>query len=214
MSWPARTLLCALLFLITLVLIAPLGFGANNFVLIRLPHGVRLEIPRNWAVLSPNQRITLDTAVQSRNEPAGFFDASSDLNFAANYFDDAGKTTALVNIRYYPDLKITQAEARTITASDISEFDIELRNLAKKSAQINGFSILAWYGTKKQTFNGATAFVTEYKRSPIKNNGNFRIRLVRIFNYNKSFTLTVSYREDQQYLLKPICDRIIASLHI
>ena len=57
-----------------------------------------------------------------------------------------------------------------------------------------------------------TAFVTEYKRSPIKSNGNFKVRLVRVFNGGKSFTLTVSYREDKEYVLRPICDRIISSL--
>jgi len=35
---------------------------------------------------------------------------------------------------------------------------------------------------------------------------------VRVFNGGKSFTMTVSYRENQEYLLRPICDRIISSL--
>lgn len=88
------------------------------------------------------------------------------------------------------------------------EIDSALRESIVKAGQINNFSVLAWNGTVKQVINGATAFVTEYERSPLKNNGNFKVRLVRIFNGAKSFTLTVSYREDQEYL----CDRIISSL--
>jgi hypothetical protein len=192
----------------------PSASAANNFVLVRLPNSVQVEIPRNWELLSSNRRVTLDSAVQSRNESAGLFDASSDLQFAANHYDDAGKNDALVNVRYYPDIKITQQDARASGQSDVQEIDATIRDVMTKSAQVSGFSLLAWFGTKIQTINGITAFVTEYKRSPAKDNGNFRVRLVRVFNGAKSFTLTISYRDDQEYLLRPICDRVISSLRI
>ncbi len=190
----------------------PAAIAANNFVPIRLPYGVQIELPKNWEALSKNQRITLDSMVQSRNERAGIFDASSDLNFGANYYDEAGKTAAIMNVRYYPDSEISQTDARAAGQPDIRELDSALRESMVKAGQINGFTVLAWNGTSKQVINGTTAFVTEYKRSPLKNNGNFKVRLVRVFNGSKSFTLTVSYREDQDYLLRPICDRIISSL--
>ena len=194
------------------IALLPVAIAANNFVPIRLPHGVQIELPRNWEALSKNQRITLDSTVQSRNESAGIFDASSDLNFGANYYDEAGKTAAIMNVRYYPDLDVSQAEARAAGAADIRELDTALRESMVKAGKINGFSVLVWNGTSKQVINGVTAFVTEYKRSPLNNNGNFKVRLVRVFNGGKSFTMTVSYRENQEYFLRPICDRIISSL--
>ena len=201
-----------LLWLAFCIPLLPAALAANNFVPIRLPHGVQIELPRNWEALSNNQRITLDSTVQSRNERAGIFDASSDLNFGANYYDEAGKTAAIMNVRYYPDSEISQTDARAAGQPDIRELDSALRESMVKAGQINGFTVLSWNGTSKQVINGTTAFVTEYKRSPLKNNGNFKVRLVRVFNGSKSFTLTVSYREDQDYLLRPICDRIISSL--
>jgi len=203
-----------LLILVAWSLYAPIVFAANNFVTVRLPHGVQIEIPRNWQILSANQRITLDTAVQSRAEPAGLFYASSDLNFAANYYDNNGKTVALLNFRFYPEVTVTQKEVRASTQADIQELDAALQESMRQSNKIYGISILAWNGTKKQIINGATAFVSEYKRSPINGNGICLVRLIRILNAGKSFTLTVSYRVDQEYLLRPICDRIISSLHI
>jgi len=194
------------------IMLIPVAIAANNFVPVSLPHGVQIELPRNWEALSKNQRITLDSAVQSRNEHAGIFDASSDLNFGANYYDESGKTAAIINVRYYPDLDVSQTEARMAGASDIRELDTALRESMVKAGQINGFSVLIWNGTSKQVINGVTAFVTEYKRSPLNNDGNFKVRLVRVFNGGKSFTMTVSYRENQEYLLRPICDRIISTL--
>lgn len=182
----------------------------TQFVLLKLPYNVQIEIPRNWEALSNNQRITLDSAVQSRS--AGVFDVSSDLNFGANYYDDKGRTAAILNSRYYPDLDVSQEEARVAEAAEIRELDAALYESLVKAGQVSGFSILVWNGTSRREINGNTVFVTEYKRSPLNNNGNFKVRLVRVFNGSKSFTLTVSYREDQEYLLRPICDRIISSL--
>jgi len=188
---------------------------SNNFVPVRLPHGVQIELPRNWEAWSKNQRITLDSAVQSRMELSEtIFDASSDLNFAANYYDDLGKTAAIMNVRYYPNLDVSQTEVRASSLSDISELDNAIRESILESGEINGFSILSWNGTVKKVINGATAFVTEYKRSPLNNNSNFKVRLVRVLNEGESFTMTVSYRENQELLLRPICDRIISSLRI
>lgn len=203
-----------LLGIATWILLLPVAIAANNFLPIRLPYDVQIELPRNWEVLSKNQRITIDSAVQSRNERAGIFDASSELNFAANYYDEAGKPAGILNVRYYPDLDVSQAEARAAGPTDIHELDSAIRESMMKAGQITGFSVLEWNGTVKQVINGATAFVTEYRRSALKNNGTFNVRLVRIFNGTKSFTLTVSYREDREYLLRPICDRIISSLLI
>lgn len=189
--------------------------AANNFVPIRLPNGVEIELPKNWEATSNNQLITLDSSLQSRLQGAILpFDASSELNFAANYYDDRRNTAGIIQIRYYPKMDISQEEARSAGQSDIQELDGEIHDAAVKAGPIGGISVLAWSGTTKQVINGATCFVTEYKRSSINNNGNFNVRLVRVFNSGKSFTLTVSYREDQEYLLRPICDRIISSLRI
>jgi hypothetical protein len=189
----------------------PVCLAANNYVAISLPHGVQIELPGNWEALRKNQRITLDSAVQSSDGRAGKYDASTDLNFAGTFFDDAGKSAALVNVRYNPNSDISQADVRAAGPSDIRKLDSALRDAMAKGSQTNGFSVLEWHDTSKQVISGVTAFVTEYKRSPINNNGNFKVRLVRIFDGAKSFSLTVSYREDQEHL-RPICDRIISSI--
>lgn len=186
--------------------------AADNYVPIELPHDVRIDLPRNWKVISRNQRITLDSSVQARTESIGVFNASSDLNFGANLYDEAGKTAALVNIRYYPDLETTQEDARSATDADVQYLDSVLRSSIAKNGQTFGYSILKWLGTSQRTLNGNVAFITEYERSPLNNNGNSRVRLVRFFNGRASFTITVSYRAGQEYLLRPICDRIISSI--
>lgn len=100
-----------------MVVSASVAFSADNFVPIRLPHNIQVEIPRNWEVLNSNARITLDAAVQSRHEAAGLFDASSDLNFAANYLDEGGRAAALLNV-----MRCLHRHSRATSAGQCEEY--------------------------------------------------------------------------------------------
>ena len=197
-----------------LLLCANLATATGNFLTIRLAKGVTVELPRNWTALSNNQRITLDSYVEAKRSMKGPSDPASDLNFAANYYDEQGKTAAIFNVRYYPDQTVTQADSRAATAADTKELDDALHSEMEAGMQQFGMRILAWMGTKKQSINGLIAFVTEYRRAAIREGSPFRVRLVRVLSGGRSFTVTVSYREDQELFLRPICDRVIQSIRM
>lgn len=184
---------------------------ASDYVAVKLPNGVNLELPSDWHVFRENQRIRINSVAQSMVGKV-FLDASSDLAFVAFLYDKAGKSAAKVNIRYYPDEELSQEDAHVASEEEIRELDKTLRLGIEMGFEKSGGKILAWHGTKKQVLNGFTVFITEYKRSPTKDNSAFHVRLVRIFNKSKSFTLTVSYRDNLRNVLKPICEHIVASL--
>jgi hypothetical protein len=187
--------------------------AAENFVAIRLPKGVAVELPRNWSTLSDNQRITLDTWVQVKTESFTTEPLTSELSFAANYYDDKSLTAAIFNVRYYRAQELTQDDARQASSADVKELDEVLRQSVVPGVEASGNRLLVWRGTKRVDINGATAFVSEYRRSTPQG-GAFRAQLVRVFNGPKTFTVTVSYREDQAFFLSPICDRVIRSIRI
>lgn len=200
--------------IVFIVSLAASAYTTGNFVKIRLPKGVSIDLPRNWVVLSSNQRITLDSAVEAGLDLSRIEQESSNLPFAANYYDNNGRTLGIVNNRYYPNLDLTQHDARQLTRSDLSEFDVALKENMLKSMQASGMSILSWNGTEKVNINGITAFTTEYRRSSLKGSGAFRVRLIRVFASDRSFTLTVSYLESAALLLRPVADRIISSIRL
>lgn len=188
-------------------------FAYGNYISVRLPNGVTVELPKNWIVLSNNQKITLDSWVQAKTEGRGIFNNSSELAFAANYYDERNITAGIFNIRYYPNLDISQSDAKAAGAKDIKELDTTIRQNIIPGIEAAGGRVLAWLGTTKLSINGSTAFITEYRRSSPRGEI-FRTRLVRFFNENKSFTITISYREDQEFFLRAICDKIISSIKI
>lgn len=208
-----KTKWLGLLVSIVMLLFLTTAYATDNFVKINLPKGVSVELPKNWVVISKDQRITLDTMVESGLDLAGIDQENSDLPFAANYYKN-GKTIGIINNRYYSDLDLTQYDAQQATNQDIKELDTALKENMVKSMGAFGTSILSWEGTKKTTINGITAFVTEYHRKALKGTGAFRVRLVRVFAGKRSFTLTVSYSEEESFFLKTITDRVISSLKL
>lgn len=178
---------------------------------VKLPLGVQLEVPQDWQVLSRNQRVPLES-VATRTLRHSHFDASRDDSFAANYYDGPGRLLASMHLGFYKTLDFTQAEARNAPSAEIDELDAFLKNSMTQVSRTGGYSIRSWQGTQRQTISGITAFVSEYSRSMVKDEDYFRVRLVRVFDGPRSFTLSVSYRENNQLLLRAICDQIIASV--
>lgn len=184
------------------------AWGASNFVRVPLGKGASIEVPKNWVVLSGNQRTTIDAFVEAK----GYRQTESTLSFAANLYDDRGKTVALVNARFYPDNPITQAEARQVTSADLKEIDVEMRKVAEAPLKAMGVRLLNWYGSKMQVINGLYVLVHEHQHSGAGDAGVTRVRGVRVWRSPRSFTVTLSYRERNATTLLPIIDYMTNSL--
>lgn len=183
----------------------------SNFVRVSLTKGVTVYLPRNWSAMSDNKRITLDTWKESVLEARKLSDVENDLPFTANYYDDHGNTAGTFAIRFYPNLKVTESEAVAGGAKFIKELDEGVRQNFKIGLEAGGGKLVSWLGTATQSINGSTYFIS--KNRQISPRGDkFRGILVRYLNAGKSFTIIISYREDQEFYLKPICDKIISSI--
>ena len=199
-----------------LIIIFFLSCAANaetNFIKIKLPEEVTIDLPKNWVLISNNKRITLDTWVESTFDLNQLPSIDSALPFAANYYAD-GVTVGIINARYYPAMDVTQRDAQLASANDVRELDQELKKSMISSMNKIGMTVTSWEGTQKRTINGIAAFVTEYHRESLKGSGVFRVRLVRVLAGKRSFTLTVSYLESQNMFLENITDKIISSLEM
>ena len=161
--------------------------GASNFVRVPLGKRASIEVPKNWVVLSGNQRTTIDTSVEAK----GYRQTESTLSFAANLYDDRGKTLALVNARFYPDNPITQSEARQVTPADLTEIDVQMRKVAEAPLNAMGVKMLTWYGSQMQVINGLYVLVHEHQHSGAGDAGVTRVRGLRVWRSPRSFTVTL-----------------------
>ena len=198
------------LFLVTLLhcIVAMPVYAASNFVRFPLGKGASIEIPKNWVVLSENQRTTIGAFVEAK----GYRQTEATLNFAANLYDDHGKSLALVNARFYPDNPITQDKARQATSADLMEIDVELRQAIEAPQKAMGVRMLKLYGSKIQVINGLYVLVHEHRNSGAGDAGVARVRGLRVWRSPRSFTVTLMYRELDAAMLLPIIDYMTNSL--
>ena len=201
-----------LLVLILFLFAGIISIAGSNYKTISLPKGVSIDLPINWQVISNNERITLDAYVETLFDPL-----DSELPFAANYYNDDDEIDALVNIRYYPSEVVTQENVINMFTPDVLRAmdDVLYKSSTLTMKKING-KILSWNGSKKKRIKDTVALVTDYRRSSGLPKSNVRVRLVRVLNGNKSFTLTVSYVDNKKssFMLKEITNRIIESLSL
>ena len=126
---------------------------SSNFRTIGLPKGVSIDLPINWQVISNNQRITLDAYIETLFEPL-----DSDLPFAANYYNDNSVVEALVNIRYYPWIEVTQRDVLNATSEEVQYLDSELyKGILLSMKQIDGKIFPPGMGTNKKTAEQSAA---------------------------------------------------------
>ncbi len=201
-----------LLVLILFLFAGTISIAGSNYKTISLPKGVSIDLPINWQVISNNERITLDAYVETLFDPL-----DSELPFAANYYNDDDEIDALVNIRYYPSEVVTQENVINMFTPDVLRAmdDVLYKSSTLAMKKISG-KMLSWNGTKKKLIKDTVALVTDYRRYEGLSKSNARVRLVRVLNGNKSFTLTVSYADNKKSssMLERITNRIIESLSL
>ena len=201
-----------LLVLILFLFAGTISIADSNYKTISLPKGVSIDLPINWQVMSNNERITLDAYVETLFDPL-----DSEFPFAANYYNDNDEIDALMNIRYYPREVVTQENVINMFTPDVlREMDDVLYKGIMLAMPKANLKMLSWNGTKKKLIKDTVALVTDYRRYEGLSKSNARVRLVRVLNGNKSFTLTVSYADNKKSssMLERITNRIIESLSL
>ena len=207
-SWRRRSACVAFLLGLAVCLVALPSWSASNFIRVPLGKGASIEVPKNWTVFSGSQRVTLDAFVEAK----GYRKTESELNFAANLYDEQGKTMALINARFYPDNPNTQAEARQADSNDIREIDVMMKKAIEAPLNVMGTRMTKWFGSKMRVINGLYVLVHEHQKSGGGNQGTARVRGLRVWNSPRSFTVTLSYQMQYETMLLPIIDYMTSSL--
>lgn len=207
-SWIPRSAYIALLSGLALGLISLSGWSASNFIRVPLGSGASIGIPQNWVVLSDNQRASIDALVAA-DEGREF---GATLGFAAELYDERSKPMALVNARLYPGNPTTQADMRRVTPNQLRDHDVEIRRVMEAQVKARGDRrVTNGYGFKTQDINGLYVLAHEYQHSGFGDAGPTRVRVLQVWRRERSFAVTLTYRERDATMLLPIIDYMATS---
>jgi hypothetical protein len=178
-----------------------------KFIEVKLPSGVSIDVPRNWWVIGGDLNQTLETSAQAVLDLTGVKNESKTNLLRANSMPRS--TYAAISINFYENPDVTPNEIRTLSLKELKLMDDALRSTFEKGFKAQGVEVLNWYGTKKNIIDGKPALVTEYRRSG--GNGAVFVQINSIYGKDKMVRLTLSYRESENLIWKPVVERMRVS---
>lgn len=203
-----KNIIGSLVLILCLLLASPCLSISSNFIRVTFGAGGSIEVPKNWIAYSNSQRITLDSFVEAKV----YRQVESRLPFAANLYDERGKTDALINVRFYPNNTLTQLDAQQFTLQELKQLSNVGRGYVDKAMIKNGVKLTKWFNFEKKTINGIYVL---YQKSQYENHNTgttMNVVNLRVWNSPNTYTVTINYNKDKELLLRPIVNRMINTL--
>lgn len=189
------------------------GFAAaSNFVVLTLPRGVEIQVPKNWWVLSQQFDEAAKTAMEASFDNAGIDlpEGTSVTLLAANSMPRT--TYASVRVDSSTPVLGPPSEIAKVTASELKEYENDMQLNLQQLLSQQGNKILNFYGTRPANISGHPTLITKYKRTGPK--GPVQVAIIQIFTHSQDLNIALSYRESETALWKPVIAKIQKSITV
>lgn len=186
--------------------------AASNFVAVKLPRGVELQLPKGWWMLTSEHNQLIDMATEAAMDLSGI-DAPEGTEVNLIAANSMPRTTyAAVRVDSITPISGSPSEISNLTATELQTFQAEMQSNLQKLLPQQGNHLLAFFGVRRATISSHPALITEYRRSGPK--GPVIVRIVQIFTPNQDLRINLSYREAEQAIWKPVIEKVYQSIVI
>ena len=186
--------------------------SSSNFVPVKLPRGIEVQIPKGWWLLSADHNRVIQTSVEGTMDLSGLGlpDGHEANLIAANSMPRS--TYAAVRVDSTTPPSFAPTEFASITTADVRELQTEMRQNLQKLLPLQGNQLIEFFGSRIEKISGYPAIVTEYRRTGPK--GPVFVQINQIFTSNQEIRINLSYRESEVALWKPVVGKIRQSIVI
>lgn len=186
--------------------------NVTNFVTIKLPRGIQLQIPKGWWLLGSDENRLIEKSVEAVLDLSGEGtpDGQNTNLIAANSMPKSTYASVRVNSRIPPS--VTPSEFSSVTSKVLQELQAEMKRFIEKTLPFQGRKLIEFSGSRIEKLSGYPAIVTEYRRSGPK--GPVSVQSNAIFTKRQEIHIILSYRESEAALWKPVVAKIRKSIVI
>jgi hypothetical protein len=197
---------------ICLLVLAPYVSAASNFVTVKLPRGVELQLPKGWWMLTAELNQLIDMSAEAAMDLSGInAPEGTEVNLiAANSMPRT--TYAAVRVDSTTPVSGPPSEIANLTSADIKAFESEMRSNLQKLLPQQGNQLMEFFGVHQAAISGHPTLITEYRRSGPK--GPVMVSIIQIFSPSQDLRINLSYREAEQAIWKPVIRKIYQSIVI
>jgi hypothetical protein len=182
------------------------------FQSVQLAYGISLEIPSHWQVLSQENRQNLRAASEAITKNAGIDGSSSKKQslLAVNATPDPPGSMIRVSVTTPPEY--TQADLATATVAELNQMRTELAAIYKLLEASGGTKILDVQTPRIERINNKLALVIGYTRADFVGPSPWQVTQYRVPANNQTIEMTLSYRQVDAVIWKPILENVKRSI--
>jgi hypothetical protein len=186
----------------------------NQFRRLSLSYGISLDIPSHWSVLTQSQQNNIAAAATAAMGNAGAEESGvhKDRLLAINATPIPSGATVRVNVTY--PAEFTQADLANITPEDLKAVEEELREGAQQMGNESPTKIIETQPARVDNINGMLALAVSYVREGFSDGSPWLVTLYQIPIDNRIIQLTLSYRQSDAILWRPIQEHIKRSIQV
>jgi hypothetical protein len=207
-----RTRLAFALMLACVLLFEPAHAQQGSYTRIPLAHGLSVEVPSHWVVLSQANRSNLAAAGSAMMESVDQAPstAKKETLLAVNALPDP--TGAMVRLSVSTPPEYSQDDLATATASDLKEMEAGLLGLFRRLESAGGPKVIQMQSVRIETIRGLRALVMPYRRLSPTGPSPWQVVQYKIPMGNHLIELTLSHRESDAIVWRPILEKVKRSL--
>jgi hypothetical protein len=190
----------------------PVAAEDTKFRRVLLDYDISIEIPSHWKVISEETRKNLGVFGEAIRKNANIEGPGGNkiTLLAVNATPDPTGAMVRVSVTSRPDY--TQADLITVTPDDLKSVEVELQNSSKKLEASGGPKIIEIQPVRIDKLNGYQALVMSYIRSGINEPSPWQVTQYKSPVSDRLVEITLSYRQSDGILWRPILEHVKRSL--
>jgi len=200
------------LFLVVTILLSNSVYSESSFFhKMNLIHGISIDVPTHWRILSQATRKNLNAAGQSMmdNSDIERSNGRKKTLLAMNALPRPAGAMLRISVTLPPDY--TQDDLNSVTKGELKEIETGLLKTFKK-LESSGLKIIKMQSTRIEEFGNYNALVMSYVRAGLNGPSPWQVTQYKIPVSDKLIELTLSYRESDSIVWTPILERVKRSL--
>lgn len=184
----------------------------TSFRRVQLAYGISLDVPAHWTVLSLENRKNLGAAGQAMMENAGIEKSSGRKESLLAMNATPNPTGAMIRVSVTSPPDYTQSDLAAATFADTKEIGAEMLSMFRKLETSGGPKILEMQPVHIEKFNNYRVLVLPYVRAGIVGTSPWQVTQYKIPVSNRLIEITLSHRQSDAIVWRPILERVKRSV--
>lgn len=209
---------CRNLFLATFVAITLLAHPAfaqdTSFRRVQLAYGISLDVPSHWTVLSLENRKNLGAASQAMTENAGIEGPSGRKESLLAMNATPNPTGAMIRVSVTSPPAYTQSDLAEATPADLKELGAEMLQRFRQLEASGGPKIIEMQSFRIEKVNNYRVLVMPYVRAGANGPSPWQVTQYKISVSNRLIEITLSHRQSDAIVWRPILERVKRSVKL